>query len=124
MRNRTRVFAAAAAVTAAVAAGSSAAAMAAATGAKPTAHAQTVSVTKKPGAPSGKQGQDAIVTAVAGELRVSAARVSAALQPLLAAGQVDTASPAFAAAARTLDVTTQQLAAALVQAKQSLAGGI
>ena len=124
MRNRTRVFAAAAAVTAAVAAGSSAAAMAAATGAKPTAHAQTVSVTKKPGAPSGKQGQDAIVTAVAGELHVSAARVSAALQPLLAAGKVDTASPAFAAAARTLDVTTQQLAAALVQAKQSLAGGI
>jgi hypothetical protein len=124
MRNRTKAIAAAAAVTAAVAAGSSAAAMASATGAKPGAHAQTVSVTQKPGAPSGKQGHDAIVAAVAGELHVSAARVSAALQPLFAAGQADTTSRVFAAAARSLDVSVQQLAAALVQAKQSLAGGI
>jgi hypothetical protein len=82
-----------------------------------------VSVTGKPGAPSGKQGQDAIVAAVAGELHVNAARVGAVLQPLFAAGQADTASPVFAAAARSLDVSIQQLAAALAQAKQSLAGG-
>ena len=121
MRNRTRMIAAVTAVTAAVAAGSSVAA--AASGAKPDAHAQTVSVAKTPGAPSGTQGQDGIVAAVAGELHVSATRVGAALQPLFAAGQADTASPVFAAAARSLDVSVPQLAAALAQAKQSLAGG-
>jgi hypothetical protein len=124
MRNRTRVIAAAVAVSAAIAAGSSAAVMASATGAEPGAHAQTVSGTEKPGAPSGQQGQDAIVAAVAGELHMSTARVSGALQPLFAAGQADPASPAFAAAARSLGVSVQQLAAALVQAKQSVAGGI
>jgi hypothetical protein len=115
MRNRTRMIAAAAAVTAALAAGSTAA-VAAATGGKPGAPAKTMSASEKPG-------HDAIVAAVAGELHVSAARVSAALQPLFAAGHADTSSPAFAAAARSLGVSTQQLSAALAHAKQSLAGG-
>src|SRR5260370_31143087 len=116
MRSRTRMIAAAAAVAAALAAGSTAA-VAAATGGKPGAPAKTMSASEKPG-------HDAIVAAVARELHVSAARVSAALQPLFAAGHADTSSPAFAAAARPLGVSTQQLSAALAHAKQSLAGGL
>ncbi len=116
MRNRTRMIAAAAAVTAALAAGSTAA-VASAIGGKPGAPAQTTSASEKPG-------HDAIVAVVVGELHVSAARVSAALQPLFAAGHADTSSPAFAAAARSLGVSTQQLSAALAHAKQSLAGGL
>jgi hypothetical protein len=115
MRNRTRMIAAAAAVAAALAAGSTVA-VAAATGGKPGTPAKTTSASEKPG-------HDAIVAAVARELHVSAARVSAALQPLFAAGHADTSSPAFAAAARALGVSTGQLDAALVHAKQSLAGG-
>jgi hypothetical protein len=42
---------------------------------------------------------------------------------LFAAGYADPSSPVFAAAARSLGVSTQQLLAALVHAKQSLAGG-
>ena len=113
MRNRTRMIAAAAAVTAALAAGSTAA-VASATGAKPGAPAKTTSASET-------SGHDAMVAAVARELHVSAARVSAALQPLFAAGHADTSSPAFAAAARALGVSTGQLNAALVHAKQSLA---
>jgi hypothetical protein len=109
------MIAAAAAVAAALAAGSSAA-VASATGAKPGAPAKTMSASEKPG-------HDAMVAAVARALHVSAARVSAALQPLFAAGQADTSSPAFAAAARSLGVSTQQLSTALAQAKQSLAQG-
>jgi hypothetical protein len=60
---------------------------------------------------------------VAQELHVSTARVSAALQPLFAAGRADTSSPVFSAAARSLGASTQQLSAALAHAKQSLAGG-
>jgi hypothetical protein len=45
------------------------------------------------------------------------------LQPLFAAGHADTSSPAFAAAARSLGVSTQQLFTALMHAKQSLAQG-
>jgi hypothetical protein len=125
MRHRTRVIAAAA-VTAAVAAGSTGAAVASTTGTKPSAPAKTVSASEKPGGSKSaeeRQGHDAITTTVARELRVSTARVSAALQPLFAAGRADTSSPVFAAAARSLGVSTQQLAAALVHAKQSLAGG-
>jgi 2-hydroxychromene-2-carboxylate isomerase len=70
-----------------------------------------------------RPGHDAMVAAVAGALHVSTARVSAALQPLFAAGHADTSSPAFAAAARALGVSAQQLNAALVHAKQSLAQG-
>ena len=70
-----------------------------------------------------RQGHDAITAAVARELHVSTARVSAALRPLFAAGRADTSSPVFAAAARSLGVSAQQLSAALAQAKQSLAGG-
>ena len=115
MRNRTRMIAAAAAVTAALAAGSTVA-VAAAAGGKPGAPAKTTSASEKPG-------HDAMVAAVAAELHVSAARVGAALQPLFAAGHADTSSPAFAAAARALGVSTGQLDAALAHAKQSLAGG-
>ena len=42
---------------------------------------------------------------------------------LFAAGHADTSSPAFAAAAGSLGVSTQQLSTALVHAKQSLAQG-
>jgi 2-hydroxychromene-2-carboxylate isomerase len=70
-----------------------------------------------------RQGHDAITATVARELHVSTARASAALQPLFAAGRADTSSPAFAAAARSLGVSTQQLNAALAHAKQSLAAG-
>jgi predicted DNA-binding protein (UPF0251 family) len=109
------MIAAAAAVTAALAAGSTAA-VASATGGKPGAPAKTMSASEKPG-------HDAIVAAVARELHVSTARVSVALQPLFAAGHADTSSPAFAAAARSLGVSTQQLSDAVAHAKQSLAGG-
>ena len=118
MRNRTKMMAAAAAVAAALAAGSTVAAAsgtatASGTGAKP---AKTV-------AASEKQGHDAMVATVAAELHVSTARVAAALQPLFAAGHADTSSPAFAAAARALGVSTDQLNTALMHAKQSLAQG-
>ena len=63
----------------------------------------------------------ALAAAVARELHVSTARVSAALRPLLAAGRADPSSPAFAAAARSLGVSSQQLTTALVNAKMSLA---
>jgi hypothetical protein len=115
MRNRTRMIAAAVAVTAALAAGSTAA-VASATGDKPGAPAKTTAASEKPG-------HDAIVAAVAEALHVSTARVSAALQPLFAAGHADTSSSAFAAAARSLGVSTQQLFTALMHAKQSLAQG-
>jgi hypothetical protein len=65
----------------------------------------------------------AFAAAVARELHVSTARVSTALQPLFAAGRADPSSSVFAAAARSLGVSTQQLTAALMHAKQSLAGG-
>jgi len=113
MRNRTKMMAAATAVAAALAAGSTVAAVSATasgTGGKP---AKTV-------AASEKQGHDAMVAAVAAELHVSTARVAAALQPLFAAGHADTSSPAFAAAARALGVSTGQLDAALRHAKQTL----
>ena len=115
MRNRTRMIVAVAAVTAALAAGS-AVAVASTTGGKPGAPAKTTSASEKPG-------HDAMVAAVAAELHVSTARVSAALQPLFAAGHADTSSPAFAAAARALGVSTGQLQTALAHAKQSLAQG-
>src|SRR5690242_6004034 len=115
MRNRTKMMAAAAAVAAALAAGSTVAAAsgtatASGTGAKP---AKTV-------AASEKQGHDAMVAAVARELNISTARVAAALQPLFAAGHADTSSPAFAAAAGALGVSTDQLNTALIHAKQTL----
>jgi len=193
MRNRTRVIAAAA-VTAALAAGSTGAAVALTTGAKPGAHAKTVSASGKRAAdrdlaarlgvsparldqalravktslskasakpaegefdaalarilgipqarvrqafPAGKPGgskaagskaavrpgNDALTAAVARELHVSTARVNAALRPLFAAGTADSSLPVFAAAGRSLGVSTQQLSAALDHAKQSLAGG-
>jgi hypothetical protein len=130
MRKRTRMTAAGAAVTAAIAAGSGVA-VASTTGAKPGAPAKTMSASEKPGgskaagskAAGERQGQDLMTAAVARELHVSTARVSAALQPLFAAGQADTSSPVFAAAARSLGVSIQQLSTALAHAKQSLAGG-
>jgi hypothetical protein len=115
MRNRTKMMAAATAVAAALAAGSTVAAAsgttaASGTGGKP---AKTVAASEKPG-------HDAMVAVVARELNLSTARVAAALQPLFAAGHADTSSPAFAAAARALGVSTGQLDAALRHAKQTL----
>jgi 2-hydroxychromene-2-carboxylate isomerase len=120
MHNRTRMMAAAA-VIAALAAGSGAAAST--TGAKPGGPAKTMSASGNPDSPAETAGHNAIVAAVAQELHMSTARVSAALQPLFAAGRGDTSSPVFAAAARSLGVSTQQLSAALGYAKQSLSGG-
>ena len=128
MRNRTRTIAAAAVVSAALAAGSGVA-VASAAGGKPGAPVRTMSASGKPGgskaagskAAEERQGHDAMTAAVARELHVSAARVGAALRPLFAAGRAQTSSPAFAAAARSLGVSTQQLNTALVHAKQSLA---
>lgn len=68
-----------------------------------------------------QQQADAIAAAVASELNLSTSQVEAALQPLFAAGRVDTSSTAFATAASSLGVSVQQLASALAQAKQSLA---
>ena len=62
-----------------------------------------------------------MVASVARSLNLSTSQVSAALAPLFAAGRAETESPAFAAAARALGVSTQQLNTALVHAKQSLA---
>jgi hypothetical protein len=70
-----------------------------------------------------RQGHDAMTAAVARELHVSTARVSAALRPLFAAGGAGASSPVFLAAARSLGVSAQQLSAALGDAKQSLAAG-
>jgi hypothetical protein len=128
MRNRTRVIAAAAAVTAALAAGS-VAAVASTTGGKPGAPAKTMSASGGRDAKAGganstgeRQVHEAIAAAVARELHLSAARVGVALRPLFAAGGANATSPLVAAAARSLGVSAQQLNAALVHAKLSLAG--
>ena len=130
MRNRTRMIATAAAVSAVLAAGG-AAAVASTTGAKPGAPVRTLSAneglsgTKAVGAKSAgeQQGHAAITAAVARELHVSAARVSVALRPLFAAGRAEASSPVVAAAARSLGVSSQQLNTALKHAKLSLAPG-
>jgi hypothetical protein len=70
-----------------------------------------------------RQLQAAFAAAVAQVLHVSTARVDAALQPLFAAGRAYPSSPVVAAAARSLGVSTHQLLAALMHAKQSLAPG-
>jgi hypothetical protein len=121
MRNRTRMFAAAAGVSAALAAGT-AAAVASTAAATPSARAKTMAAVGSKAAEE-RQGHDAITAAVARELDVSTARVSAALRPLFAAGRADTSSPVLAAAARSLGVSAQQLNTALAHAKQSLAAG-
>jgi trimeric autotransporter adhesin len=120
MRSRTRMIAAVAAVTAAIAAGGSAA-VASSTGAKPGVPAKTMSASQKPRASAAEeqQGHDAIVAAVASTLHVSAAQVSAALQPMFAAGYADPSSPLFAAAAQALGVSSAELNSALVHAKLS-----
>jgi 2-hydroxychromene-2-carboxylate isomerase len=95
------------------------------------ATARTMSATGKPGGAKAagsrpaqeRQAHAAMTAAVAQALHVSTARVSAALRPLFAAGHAETSSPAFAAAARSLGVSAQQLNAALIHAKESLAAG-
>jgi hypothetical protein len=78
----------------------------------------------KPASPQDvRQAQAAMMAVVARELHISTARVTAALRPIFAAGHAEPDSPAFAAAARSLGVNTQQLATALMHAKESLAGG-
>jgi hypothetical protein len=113
------MLAAAAGVSAVLAAGT-AAAVASTTAATPGARARTMAAVGSKAAGEW-QGHAAIIAAVARELHVSTARVSAALRPLFAAGRADTSSPVLAAAARALGVTAQQLNTALVHAKQSLA---
>jgi hypothetical protein len=113
------MLAAAAGVSAVLAAGT-AAAVASTTAATPGAHAKTPAAVGSKAVEEG-QGHAAIIAAVARELHVSTARVSAALQPLFAAGHADTSSPVLAAAARSLGVSAQQLNTALVHAKESLA---
>ena len=78
----------------------------------------------KPGhyQPAPQSGSEVLASAVAKELCVSTAQVDKALGPIFAAGQADPSSPTFAAAARALGVSTQQLSTALMEAKQSLAG--
>ena len=115
MRNRTRMIAAAAVAAAALAAGSGAA-VASTAGGKAAAPAKTKAAEER-------QGHDAMTAAVARELHVSTVQAGAALRPLFAAGRAETSSPAFAAAARSLGVSTQQLNTALAHAKQSLAAG-
>jgi len=119
MRSRTRIIAAAAAISAAVAAGSGVA-VAASAGGKP-AYASTTSATGK-GGNAATAGHDAMVGVVARDLHRSTAQVSAALAPLFAAGHANPNSPVLAAAARSLGVSTQGLIAALTHAKESLAG--
>jgi len=123
MRNLSRTIATAAAVTAALAVGSGAA-VASASGGKSGAPARTVSASEKKGDPSEQAGHDAMAAAVAAQLRLSVAQVSAAMQPLFAAGSADASSPAFVAAAGSLGVSTQQLSAAILHAKVSLAAGM
>ena len=120
MRSRTRIIAAAAAVSAAVAAGSGVA-VAASEGGTPAAHAHSTAATVK-GGNAAKAGHDAMVAVVARDLHRNTAQVSAALAPLFAAGHADPDSPVLAAAARSLGVSTQGLIAALTHAKLSLAG--
>jgi 2-hydroxychromene-2-carboxylate isomerase len=128
MRNRNRVIAAGA-VTAALAAGTTGAALASATGAKPDSSAKTISASQKPGGSRAvgsksaeeRRGHDAITSVVAEDLHISVTRVRAALRPLFAAGTAYPSSAALAAAARSLGVSIDQLSAALVYAKQSLA---
>ena len=104
MRNPNRMIAAAAVVAAVLAAGSGAA-VASTSGGKPGAPAPTVSGSKTPGGPAvtggqkspgpadnGGPDQAAIVAAVASELHLSTAQVSAALQPLFTSGPADTSS--------------------------------
>jgi hypothetical protein len=122
MRNRSRMIAATVAVTMALAAGSGVA-VASAMGGKPGAPVKTVSASGKPASPAEKVGHDAMMASVARQLHVSAARVSAALQPIFAVGHADPSSPSFAAAAHSLGVSTQQLSDALTHAKQSQATG-
>jgi hypothetical protein len=133
MRNRNRMIATAAVVAAVLAAGSGAA-VAATSGGKPGAPAPAVSVSKtpngspapggvKPPGPADNGDQTAFVAAVAAELNLSTAQVSAALQPLFAATSPEDTSSLIAAAASSLGVSPQQLAGALVQAKQSLRPG-
>jgi len=99
MRNRTRVIAAAAAVTAALAGGGTATAMASTTGAKPAAHAKTVSTTYRC-APAGD---------LAARLGVSPARLDRALRAVKTSFSSASTKPTEgqfdAALARTLHVS-------------------
>lgn len=99
MRNRTRVIAAAAAVTAVLAGGGTATAMASTAGAKPAAHAKTVSTTY----------QCAPASDLAARLGVSPARLDRALRAvktsLSAAGAKPTEGQFDAALARALHVS-------------------
>jgi hypothetical protein len=124
---RTKMIAAGAAVTAALAAGGGAAlafgGSAAATpiaAARTDALVETLSAIAKPGLQADAPSFNAVVAAVASRLHVSTVKVSAALRSLFGTGG-DPLAPSFAAAARSLGVSTQQLSDALAYAKQNLA---
>ena len=125
MHSRTKLITAGAALAVALVAGGGVA-LASVAGAKPShspsSHAKTVAAPGSKSAPE-QRSQNYFVTSVAAQLHLSTASVSAALAPIFAAGHADPASPTVAAAARTLGVTTRQLADALTHAKESLAGG-
>jgi hypothetical protein len=72
-----------------------------------------------PSRASEQQAQAAITAVVARELHVTRAQASAALRSIFAAGHADPQSASFAAAARSLGVSTQQLNNALMHAKES-----
>jgi hypothetical protein len=72
-----------------------------------------------PSRASEQQAQAAIAAVVARELHVTRAQASAALRSIFAAGRADPQSASFAAAARSLGVSTQQLNNALMHAKES-----
>jgi hypothetical protein len=78
------------------------------------------------GTTAGKDGTagPAFAAALASHLGVSTSAAQRALKQLQALGRdgIDPASPAFAAIARDLGVSASRLAAALGEAKQSLAG--
>ena len=116
MRSRTRMIAAAAVAVAALAAGSGAAVASTAGG--------KAATPAKSRAAGERQGHDAMTAAVARELHVSTAQVSAALRPLFAAGHADPSSPAFVAAARSLGVSIHELNTALRHAKESVAASM
>jgi hypothetical protein len=120
MRNRTRVIAAAAAVTAALAGGGTATAMASTTGAKPAAHAKTVSTTYR----------CAPASDLAGRLGVSQARLDRALRAvktsLSAASAKPTEGQFDAALARALHVPQAKVRHAFAAEKpcEPKSGGI
>ena len=81
-------------------------------------------VGKQPGQQASQADQQAMVSALAAQLGVSHSQAQRVLSQLaeLGRGGVDPGSPAFAALAHQLGVSSDRLVAALQAAKQSMAG--